>query len=340
MTIEGKTAVSVALCTCDRGGEIVAALRSILANTHTPTEVIIIDQSRDASTEIALTPFLADSHVRYIRTTTHGISRARNLAWEVAHSEIVVMTDDDCVVPEDWIQRIVDVFVRSPQLGMLYTTVYAAEHDPAKGSIPAIVFKENQLIRTIEDWRHLGRQAPGLGASMALRRSVAAKIGGFDPMLGTGEILRSGGELDFSLRALLYGHHVLCCADNSVVHYGFRPWSVARNLYYGYAYGPMAGYAKLARNGHTRFYRYAMQDFWNDVVVQGVGQMLKLQKPTVRGRMLGMMRGFVHGMRLPISAHADVFEDGAAHAEENQPDYATRIETFADNEPTSYGGRS
>jgi GT2 family glycosyltransferase len=62
-----------------------------------------------------------------------------------------------------------------------------------------------------------GRHAPliawavsvGSGASFAVRKSVAQKIGGFDEALDQGRALPGGGDHDFFWRALSAGHELM-----------------------------------------------------------------------------------------------------------------------------------
>ena len=67
-------ALSVVICTRDRGICVLDTARSILAGGGADLDYLIVDQSSDASVENALTTMGADPRVRYVRTDTRGLS--------------------------------------------------------------------------------------------------------------------------------------------------------------------------------------------------------------------------------------------------------------------------
>ena len=54
--------------------------------------------------------------VRYFRQRINaGPAAARNRGWREAAGEIIAYTDDDCLVPLDWLSRLEDGFLRHPE---------------------------------------------------------------------------------------------------------------------------------------------------------------------------------------------------------------------------------
>src|SRR5579871_4460836 len=92
--------VSALICTRNRGDSLIPTVRSILRPNNPCMELVIIDQSSDDATENALKPFMSDSRLRYLRTTTRGKGIALNIGLEECRGEIVAITDDDCEVGE------------------------------------------------------------------------------------------------------------------------------------------------------------------------------------------------------------------------------------------------
>jgi len=90
----------------------------------------------------------------------------------------------------------------------------------------------------------------GLSACMGVRRSVWEALHGFDETLGVGGRLRSGGETDFALRALLAGFWLLGTPAIAVTHRGSRPIGERRVTIQRYWYGTGAVFAKLIKRGH------------------------------------------------------------------------------------------
>jgi glycosyltransferase involved in cell wall biosynthesis len=111
-------------------------MRSVLSNVHPLFEVIVVDQSKNSLTEDAMKPFLSDARVRYIKTDMTGLGSARNIGLANSRAGVVVMTDDDCEVPPNWLVEFSEIFRKHPKVAVAFCTVTAAPHDPAEGFVP------------------------------------------------------------------------------------------------------------------------------------------------------------------------------------------------------------
>jgi hypothetical protein len=79
---------------------------------------------------------------------------------------------------------------------------------------------------------------------------VLSRIGAFDPFLGAGAPLRSGGEPDFLFRVLRAGFKVVNAREVVVDHYGIRkPGEEFKQLIMGYGSGTAAAMFKHVRVG-------------------------------------------------------------------------------------------
>jgi transposase len=77
----------------------------------------------------------------------------------------------------------------------------------------------------------------GMTANPAVRLDVLVRVGKFDPMLGAGAPLRSGGEPDLLFRALRGGFRVVNASEVWVDHLGLRKHGEeSRRLVRGYAF--------------------------------------------------------------------------------------------------------
>src|SRR5437899_1497740 len=71
--------VSVLICTRDRSALLEGALDSVLACSPAPAEVVVVDQSGDQTTRMAVSRRQgAAVPVRYVRGIGTGLSRAKN----------------------------------------------------------------------------------------------------------------------------------------------------------------------------------------------------------------------------------------------------------------------
>lgn len=237
--------ITAVVATRDRGARPVATIESLLASRYPDVTVHVLDQSADERTAEALRPLGSDPRLRYERSSAVGLARAHNQALAAAETELVAITDDDCEVAPDWLERIAETFAIDDRIGIVFGNVRAARHDDGAGFIPA--YGRGRLLVAREPRDKL--RVEGLGASMAVRRSVWEAVGGFDEMLGAGAPYRAGNEGDLAMRALRAGHWICENPAIVVVHHGFRDWREGRSLLAGYAYGTGAMLAKHWKSG-------------------------------------------------------------------------------------------
>ena len=116
--------ISVVIPAYNEEANIVACLESLNRQTipRREYELIVVDgNSKDRTRELAVP--LAD--LVFIQTSAK-VGGARNDGIQRARGEIVATTDADCVVPPDWLERILADFDRYHPV-QLYGTVYPRE---------------------------------------------------------------------------------------------------------------------------------------------------------------------------------------------------------------------
>jgi glycosyltransferase involved in cell wall biosynthesis len=236
--------VSVCLTTRNRADHAFACVKTILANEGFD-QLLVIDQSDGDQTEAAIAT-LYDARLRFIRTESRGVTRGRNLGAELAQGDVIAFTDDDCRVAPDWIPALTRIFANDPEVGVVCGRVRVAEAVKDLGFTMSFEPVERE-------WQ--GRYPPfdrdwGITANLAVRLDVLARAGAFDPMLGVGAPLRSGGEPDFLFRVLHDGFKVVNASEVSVDHLGVRKYGKeSSKLVQGYAFGTGAALLKYVRMG-------------------------------------------------------------------------------------------
>ena len=98
-----KTGVAALIATADRGPSIVMTIESIQRLRKQLDELVIVDQSANDDTYMAIMPYLQDPFISYMRVSSKGKRKALNLALAQMNSEIVILTDDDTEVCDNWI---------------------------------------------------------------------------------------------------------------------------------------------------------------------------------------------------------------------------------------------
>ena len=119
---KSSTMISIVIPTRNRKESLKKCLLS-LASLDFPLEkyevIVVDDDSSDGTTEFlenmrTILPF----DLKLVRHSTHkGVSAARNLAIQIAKGEIIASTDDDCLVPPDWLSLLTASF-SSSEVGM------------------------------------------------------------------------------------------------------------------------------------------------------------------------------------------------------------------------------
>jgi len=112
--------VSVIIPTYNRQKFIMEAVESVLAQTYSDFELIVVD---DGSTDdtAKLLAAVQDNRVKYVRQENAGRSRARNRAIEMAKGEYIAFLDSDDSYLPDKLRMQVEHLDTHPELAMVYT---------------------------------------------------------------------------------------------------------------------------------------------------------------------------------------------------------------------------
>jgi len=239
-----KPLVSVVIPTHNRGESISPTIASILANPGSAFELIIVDQSVNDATRNAVAQF-RDARVRYLHTATVGAAQARNLAFALAESEFIAMTDDDCEVPRNWLEEIIAAFSVEARIGIVQGAILAAPHDARAGFVLGYAIHAPFLARGIRDKGRI----EGTSANMALRKSLWEKLDHMDTMLGAGAPFKAASDTDVVIRALLAGYLVYVTPQVWVTHHGFRTWDEEPAMIRNYMIGLTTMYVKYLKCG-------------------------------------------------------------------------------------------
>jgi len=117
--------VSVVIATYNRAGQVKEAIDSVLAQTESVREVIVVDDgSRDHTREQLLA---YGARIRPFFQKNGGASAARNLGMKAAQGEWIAFLDDDDVWVPQKIQKQMEVVRQNPRAGLVYTSDYAVD---------------------------------------------------------------------------------------------------------------------------------------------------------------------------------------------------------------------
>ena len=172
------------VATVDRVDELQRLLESLERQRHREFRVLLVDQNEDDRVE----PVLARHESLSIERlrAPRGLSRARNEALISLRADVVAFPDDDCVFPDDLLERVAAHFAADPAL------------DGITGRAPGPAWKHDAARLTRENlWNR------AISFTIFLRRAVVERVGRFDETLGLPS--SSGEEIDYLIRALDHG---------------------------------------------------------------------------------------------------------------------------------------
>jgi GT2 family glycosyltransferase len=123
MSCGRRLAVSVLIPTKNRPEDLALALRSVLAQTVLPRQIVIVDQSADERGRVALDREMreADGGAREISLVyVHepqlaGTAAARNRLVELGEADILLFVDDDAELEREFIDELLAVYERRPE---------------------------------------------------------------------------------------------------------------------------------------------------------------------------------------------------------------------------------
>jgi len=293
--------ISVIVCTRDRGSEVAKTVASVLNNSYPDYELLLVDQSRENQLEESLKAFRNNPRFHYYRCQSFGLSAGRNFGAAKALGDLIAFTDDDCEAPPKWLECIAQAFQSDSRIRLIFGSVLAAPHDSVLGIIPSYEVKSPFIARGVRDKIRID----GMGACMALRRSLWIQLSGFDPCLGAGSPLHSAEENDFALRTLIAGHWIYETPSVCILHRGFRRRTEIDALISGYLYGSGAMYAKHLRLRKKGLLLLLTRIFGRWLFGRPLVQYCDSHKRMQR--LAAFFKGWIQGMKMPIDRRTGHF---------------------------------
>lgn len=212
------------------------ALDALADGTRLPAEVIVVDQGRSSEVEAMLREVQVRGLLtRWIPSTDRGKARSVNHGVEAAATPFVAVTDDDCLVNRDWIERLEAALDQHP--GSIVT-----------GRVEA---GDETVLATVTSLVPIVQRRPGLrfdrlsGGNMALAKATFARIGGFDE----DPVLRHAEDPEYAYRALRVGVPIHYAPEVAVTHLGWRDAEAREGQYADYARSHGGFYGKYLRRG-------------------------------------------------------------------------------------------
>ncbi|WP_051970682.1 glycosyltransferase family 2 protein [Kitasatospora azatica] len=220
-------AISAVVATHKRVDMLRGCLDSLLRTGYPWVEVIVVDNAPDSGQAAELVRTRYPGQVRYLAEPVPGVASAHNRALPLLRSEITAFADDDTLVDADWPFAIAETFARSPRIGCVTGLILPAELATAA---QATLQAHGDYEKGFEERSYSLDQPPddplfpfaagrfGSGANMAFHTELLRRIGGFDPVIGTGTRALGGEDLLSLFRVVASGSTLAYQPESIVWH--------------------------------------------------------------------------------------------------------------------------
>ena len=244
-----EVSVSVVLPTYDRPDDLRNCLQCLATQkSERKIEIIVVDNHPSSG----LTPPVVAHFpgVTLVNEQRKGLSYARNKGFTASRGDILVATDDDVTMPEDWLEKLVAPFVRSDVM-IVTGNVFPLELE-TKAQILFEVYgglgKGFEAFEANANWFNAFRRSAvptwklGATANAAFRASIFThpQIGLMDEALGPGTPSGVGEDTYLFYRVLKAGYTILYEPAVYVWHKHRRDITALRRQLYNYSKGHVA----------------------------------------------------------------------------------------------------
>jgi GT2 family glycosyltransferase/Tfp pilus assembly protein PilF len=203
-------------------------LQSIEQHTPQPHELIIVDNGSTDGTLDYLRKYANDhNNVRVISNKENlGFAAGNNQGLAVANGDYLLLLNNDTVVTEGWLARMLSVFERYSDVGIV---------GPVSNNISGPQQVKEASYQSLGKMHHFAKHWSAahtgqtmefyrvVGFCLLAKREVIDRIGGLDEQFGSGNF----EDDDFCLRAVVAGYKACIALDAFVHHTGSQTFKGA-----------------------------------------------------------------------------------------------------------------
>ena len=172
--------VSIILPTYNGANEIARSINSVLCQTYTDFELIVIDDGSTDNTQEILFQFKENNKIKLFWQENKGTSEARNLGLEKADREYIAFQDSDDIWREDKLEKQISIITSDPDCGIVYSDMKRVLQNGKEFYLEVPIISNNNVINP----KTSDYQVIGIGMQTVLvRKKIVDCVGGFDPQL-------------------------------------------------------------------------------------------------------------------------------------------------------------
>lgn len=217
-----------------------SCLRWLADGGHWPERVIVVDQGRNPQIGDWLAKLEdAGLSTQYIPSTQRGRSAGINRGLEQVCTRFVAITDDDCFVTADWLDKMTTQLRREPETILTGRVELEGKDEVAFSTVTSLQPKRYTKPQL--------KAHPFIGGNVGLAMALVQKIGFFDE----NPCLSSAEDSDYGYRALRLGISIAYEPDVVLHHFHWRDAGQRASRYADYARSQGGFYGTHLRRGDT-----------------------------------------------------------------------------------------
>ena len=151
------------------------AIESILYQTYTNWELIIVDDGSTDDTGVFIKKYLIDKRIKYIYQDNAGVCAARNKGASIAVGKFLVFLDSDDVVENNWLFDFYEE-IENKTADIAYCSVKIQNHD-----------NTIEYIDVDNPYGNNKGQGTDLAGSWAVKKHIFCEVGMYDEVIKFGE---------------------------------------------------------------------------------------------------------------------------------------------------------
>jgi len=184
---------SLIICTLGRVNELEELLKSLLKQSFTEFEIIIVDQNDEINLTTMLSIYQNQLNIKHIKVTEKGLSKSRNIGLSYADGYIISFPDDDCQYNCNTLEYVRAKFLENIELDFISTVVYDKNSKRKLVNFPQndVIIKVKNIFNTL------------VSASIFIKNMDFS----FDENFGVGAKWSSAEETDLVYRLITSGAH-------------------------------------------------------------------------------------------------------------------------------------
>lgn len=232
---------SVIVPTCNRLALLKLSLESLFQQDYPNYEIVVVNDGSTDGTHEYLQRLSSDGKIIYHYHNNSGLAATRKAGLEHASGKWIAFTDDDCILPRDWIASIARQLER-PEIagvgGSVRTgntqNIFAFANDMMQNYFKQVINTDRVKVPFFT------------GNNVAYKRSSLEKVGGPDPRF------RMGAEdRDLTFRLAQAGEKLLYDPSIVVEHYNDSTFRKFLHHQYDFGKGSYLFYTQTASAGQS-----------------------------------------------------------------------------------------